>query len=176
MLCVARDERSAQGDHFGWHPSTGPDVDERHGHLLVNNLMVAEPGFQRPLLMVWQPPSLCEQLPDPPFSEMDHNGYVLPEGLNQEPLILWSPGRGPDCQEQLTGPDRVHQLHPSYATASILVQDAGTTLFPQARHGNYRLAGDFQAHSVAQQIPGRVMELLGIPAGTAPYIGAFPME
>ena len=176
MLCVARDERSAQGDHFGWHPSTGPDVDERHGHLLVNNLMVAEPGFQRPLLMVWQPPSLCEQLPDPPFSEMDHNGYVLPEGLNQEPLILWSPARGPDCQEQLTGPDRVHQLHPSYATASILVQDAGTTLFPQARHGNYRLAGDFQAHSVAQQIPGRVMELLGIPAGTAPYMGAFPME
>ena len=176
MLCVARDERSAQGDHFGWHPSTGPDVDERHGHELVNNLMVSESGFQRPLLMVWQPPSLCEQLQNPPFREMDHNAYARLKGLNQEPLILWSPAQAVDCQEQLAGPDQVHQLHPSYAAGSILVQDAVSTLFPQSQHGNYQLSGDFPAGSAAQQVPGHVRELLGIPLDTDPYVGAYPME
>ena len=36
-----RNERSATGDHFGWHPATGPDVDQREGHVFVSNLLVA---------------------------------------------------------------------------------------------------------------------------------------
>jgi hypothetical protein len=53
-----RNERSAQGDHFGWHPKTGPDVDEREGHAFVGNLLVASEAFRMPLLRVEQP-SLC---------------------------------------------------------------------------------------------------------------------
>ncbi len=37
MAVVGRDARSAQGDHFGWHPSTGPDVDERINHIFVKS-------------------------------------------------------------------------------------------------------------------------------------------
>ena len=48
--CVSSSERSAVGDHFGWHPATGPDVDERDGHVFVNNLMTGDDGFNRPLL------------------------------------------------------------------------------------------------------------------------------
>ena len=36
-----RNERSAVGDHFGWHPAPGPDVDKRDGHVFVGNLLVA---------------------------------------------------------------------------------------------------------------------------------------
>lgn len=40
-----RTERSAQGDHFDWHPATGPGVHEREGHIFMNNLLVASaPG------------------------------------------------------------------------------------------------------------------------------------
>ena len=49
--CVSRSERSAVGDHFGWHPATGPGVDERDGHVFVNNLMTGDDGFNRPLLV-----------------------------------------------------------------------------------------------------------------------------
>ncbi|MCB1120656.1 MAG: right-handed parallel beta-helix repeat-containing protein, partial [Verrucomicrobiae bacterium] len=35
-----RTPRSAVGDHFDWHPASGPDVDERHGHEFGNNLIV----------------------------------------------------------------------------------------------------------------------------------------
>ena len=45
-----RNERSAVGDHFGWHPKTGPDVDQREGHAFVGNLMVTDESFSRPLL------------------------------------------------------------------------------------------------------------------------------
>jgi len=52
--CIARNARSAVGDHFGWHPSTGPNVDERDGHIFVNNLLTGDENFNRPLLYVWQ--------------------------------------------------------------------------------------------------------------------------
>ena len=47
-----RNERSATGDHFGWHPATGPDVDQREGHVFVNNLLVAERGLPQAALAV----------------------------------------------------------------------------------------------------------------------------
>ncbi|HPR31426.1 MAG TPA: right-handed parallel beta-helix repeat-containing protein, partial [Prolixibacteraceae bacterium] len=61
IACIGRDQRSAQGDHFGWHPSTGPDVDERDGHIFVNNLLSGDNDFKRPLMFVWQPDVMCEQ-------------------------------------------------------------------------------------------------------------------
>jgi parallel beta-helix repeat protein len=74
--CVSRSERSAEGDHFGWHPATGPGVDERDGHVFVNNLMTGDDGFNRPLLFVWQRKILCDRLKDPQFALIDHNVYV----------------------------------------------------------------------------------------------------
>ena len=68
--CVSRSERSAVGDHFGWHPATGPGVDERDGHVFVNNLMTGDDGFNRPLLFVWQRKMLCDRLKEPQFARL----------------------------------------------------------------------------------------------------------
>jgi parallel beta-helix repeat protein len=174
MLCIARDERSAEGDHFGWHPSTGPGVDERFGHILLNNLLVAEAGFSRPMLMVWQPGSLCERLQEPPFSEMDHNVYVNLLKQPQEPLILWSPSKNENCQDQLTGPEEVHKLHPSYETSSLFLKDYEGVLFPRSNQGNYQPAGDFQGWSAAAELPEQIGKLMGISGGTPPFAGAYP--
>ncbi|MGH8017582.1 MAG: right-handed parallel beta-helix repeat-containing protein, partial [Opitutaceae bacterium] len=45
-----RTERSAVADHFGWHPATGPDVDERDGHIFAGNLVAADADFTKALL------------------------------------------------------------------------------------------------------------------------------
>lgn len=91
-----RDERSAQGDHFGWHPATGPDVDEREGHVFEGNLLVASAGFGRTLLHFDQPAALCGTLTRPMASKVDHNTYVHAR-RGGEPLVTWSPVRGRDC-------------------------------------------------------------------------------
>jgi CxxC motif-containing protein (DUF1111 family) len=36
-----RTQRTATEGRFGWQPSTGPDVNQREGHVFANNLMVA---------------------------------------------------------------------------------------------------------------------------------------
>jgi hypothetical protein len=49
VACIGRNARTAAGDHFGWHASTGPDIDKREGHAFVNNLLTADGNFDRPL-------------------------------------------------------------------------------------------------------------------------------
>ena len=90
-----RDERSARGDHFGWHPQTGPDVDEREGHAFEGNLLVGGEGFTRPLLHFDQKASQCGVLTRPMATRVDGNVYV--RGPSDEPLVTWSPVRGKDC-------------------------------------------------------------------------------
>jgi hypothetical protein len=71
-----RTERSATGDHFGWHPATGPDVDQREGHVFVNNLLVASDAYRGPLLQFEQPESLRAKLPRPQAKQVGGNVYV----------------------------------------------------------------------------------------------------
>ena len=91
-----RNERSAQGDHFGWHPQTGPDVDEREGHVFVGNLLVGGPGFDAPLLHFDQSDSVCGLLTRPMAAQVDGNVYV--RGASTQPLLSWSPVPEPSCQ------------------------------------------------------------------------------
>lgn len=84
-----RDSRSAVGDHFDWHPATGPGVDERVGHEFVGNLLTADSGQRAPLLRVDQPAALRERLATPQFARLDCNVYVRrDEGA---PFATWSP-------------------------------------------------------------------------------------
>ncbi len=71
-----RNERSATNDHFGWHPSTGPGVEEREGHVFANNLLVAGDVYRGPLLRVEEPASLCGRLTRPLVKTVDANVYV----------------------------------------------------------------------------------------------------
>ena len=90
-----RNERSATADHFAWHPATGPDVDEREGHVFERNLMVGGDGFTGPLLHFDQPEAMCGTLTRPMSTRVDGNVYV--RGPSDEPLVTWSPVRGKDC-------------------------------------------------------------------------------
>jgi parallel beta-helix repeat protein len=91
-----RTERSAVGDHFGWHPATGPDVDKREGHVFAGNLLVASADFPKALLRADQARVLQGKLTKPPFNAVDYNLYVRPSSVrdNSPSLIAWSPAEG----------------------------------------------------------------------------------
>lgn len=107
---IDRNERSAQGDHFGWHPQTGPDVNERVGHVFEGNLLVADAGVKGPLLRVEQAPVTCGKVTQPMTERVDGNVYVR-AGTGQ-PLISWAPVPGSSCQTQFASLDDFRQAVP----------------------------------------------------------------
>jgi len=121
QVCIARDQRSAEGDHFDWHPSTGHDVEERTGHEFVNNLLYGDSDFNQPLLFVWQPGFMCERLKEPALHQLDNNVYV--NKTVAEPVILLSQDLGGQCQTGFNSPGELNKTVPSYATKSISLKN-----------------------------------------------------
>ena len=172
--CVSRSERSAVGDHFGWHPATGPGVDERDGHLFVNNLMVADASLNRPHLFVWQRSILCDQLRDPQFRTIDNNVYVKNSEKKGMPLILWSPSQAENCITALNSPEELSGIHPGFETKSLLLTNQ--TVFKSPELDNYRLIPGLSLEGAAAAIPGEIQVLLKLKKRVKPYVGAYPPE
>jgi parallel beta-helix repeat protein len=170
--CISRSERSAVGDHFGWHPATGPDVDQRDGHIFVNNLMVADASLKRPLLFVWQRAMLCDRLRDPQFSIIDNNVYAKNGERKGIPLILWSPARNEQCIEALNSPAELNKLLPGFEKNGVLL--TGQTVFLSPELDNYRTMPGFTGHTAAAMPPAEIQSLMKIRKRTTAYVGAYP--
>ena len=168
----ARSERSAQGDHFGWHPASGPDVDERDGHVFVNNLMYGDQGFHRPLLFVWQRDFLCERLDEPQFDEIDHNVYAM-ESRGKSPLILWSPVNTQGCIAEMNSPEDLNQLLPQFSGNSKLY--LGYNVFQSQELKRLALLESFTGHGHATKMPDSISKVLNRPKKDSPYVGAYPI-
>jgi hypothetical protein len=168
-----RDGRSAVGDHFGWHPSTGPDVDERDGHIFVNNLLTADENFRRPLLVFWQMPPLCERLNKSQAKQLDYNVYVRGGG-GGEPLILWSPAADTDCQTKIESPEGLNKLHLEFSAHSKYFANYNGPLFKSFRLGNYQLLQAFPGSTVATSLPVEIDKLLGRGKKDDRFVGAYP--
>lgn len=170
--CISRDGRSAAGDHFGWHPSTGPDVDKREGHVFVNNLMSGDATFDRPLLFVWQPPFLCEKLTRPQLKQVDYNVYVQTTNKKTLPLILWSPVMNDTCITGFNSPVDMNKLHPEFSANSALYYDY--SVFKSDELGNYQLLQEFPGAKTGSPLPDEIRVLLKRPEQDIPYVGAYP--
>jgi hypothetical protein len=175
MLCVGRDQRSAQGDHFGWHPSTGPDVDERVGHLIMNNLLSRDNSINRPLLFVWQPAALCEKLPQPMLDKMDNNAYVSPAGMENVPLILWSPSDNKKCQQTFNSPVALHEDLKIFEGGSVFFNSESVAVFRSPELKNFELLPLFPAKGIASKLPVDLVQKSGISKKQF-YLGAYPQE
>jgi len=169
--CIARNTRSAVGDHFGWHPATGPDVDERDGHIFKNNLLVGDEYFDRPLLYVWQPAVLCEKLTDPQLTELDYNTYVRTGSTLHEPLIIWSPAKNEKCQINLSSISELNSLHNKFEKNGNYFPNYMGPLFKSSELGNFQLLQQFPASDKATKIPPDIGKLIN---QTRQYIGAYP--
>jgi len=168
-----RTPRSAVGDHFGWHPATGPAVDARHGHVFVGNLLVANEGFQRPLLNVEQSPPLCGKLTDPPLARIDANVYVRRGEASAMPMISWSPAEGQMCTVQLAAPADLTKLYAGFETRGRALNGYAGALFVSPELRNYDVAGALPATVTEDPVPEAVRKAAGWQADATRLPGAY---
>lgn len=174
MACIGRNSRSAAGDHFGWHPSTGPDVDKRDGHVFVNNLLVGDESFNRPLLFVWQQATLCEQLTQSQLKQLDYNAYVRGADKASYPLILWGPAASESCQVGIESLENLRKLYPEFSANSRFYANYEGPLFKGMELGNYQLSPAFPGAKSGMQLPAGINKFLGQSKKDGRYVGAYP--
>ncbi|QQS37009.1 MAG: right-handed parallel beta-helix repeat-containing protein [Ignavibacteriales bacterium] len=175
IVCFGRNERSAQGDHFGWHPATGPDVDERFGHEFVNNLMYCSENFNRPLMFVWQPVSLCSKLSKDQLAKFDYNEFVYNSDKKKSSMILWSPANNDKCQSAFNSIDELKNLYPGYLLKSSNVFDFQGTLFKSVELGNFQLSKNYKRIN-GSTLPDNIMKAVRLSGKVKPYIGAYQFD
>ena len=167
-----RNERSAVGDHFGWHPRTGPGVDEREGHVFVGNVLVASESFRNPLLRFEQPKALCAQLTRPQAKEVDGNVYV--RAATSGPLVVWSPVAGESCQVELGSLEELRKLAPGFEERGRSFAGWAGALFRSPELRRLELAGPLPGLPALEGMPAEVRRLLGWPEKGPLTPGAFP--
>ena len=173
-----RNERSATGDHFGWHPATGPDVDQREGHVFVNNLMVASEAYRKPLLEFAQPKSLCAKLQRPMAKEIGGNVYVrasLPGATAAPlPLIVWSPAATEICVSRLGSLDEFRKLVPAFEGGGRQLDRTSRSIFKGPDLGRYELLQALPGTPGGPTLPADIRKLLGWSEDDARSPGAYP--
>jgi len=170
IACIGRNGRSAVGDHFGWHPSTGPDVDKREGHIFVNNLLTGDENFKRPLMFVWQPDSMCKKLKNSMLKQFDYNIFVKGADSVSNPLIYWSPADKYNCQLASGSIEGLQKLYPEFLTHSRYLSNYNGPLFKSADIGNYHLLEGFPGSEEAALLPSEISKLFG---QSEKFIGAY---
>ncbi len=170
MASFERNTRSAVNDHFGWHPATGPDVDERDGHIFVNNLMVAGNDYRRVLLNTEQAPALCGQLSDPQVERVNNNVYIVRNTANS-PLIHWAPVNGDKCQADYPTIAEIQKLGVDEKSREYL--DYHLAIFQSEELGRFNLLPGAPGVTGAGDVPREVLNLLGWD-DPVEFVGAFP--
>jgi len=139
-----RNERSAQGDHFGWHPQTGPDVNERAGHVFEGNLLVGDVGahpLEGPLLRVEQAPATCGKVTTPMLARVDGNLYLRAAGADpSQPLLSWAPVPGADCQTRFASLEALRQAVPGVEARGHALLAYEGAVFRSPELSRYELA------------------------------------
>jgi parallel beta-helix repeat protein len=167
-----RDTRSAVGDHFGWHPSTGPDVAEREGHVFAGNLLVADRNFRKALLRFEQAQALCGKLTNSPATKLDGNVYVRMGDAAGRNLLVWSPVPGSDCQGEFKSLEELRKVQPQLEAHGIALENYHGAIFKSPELKNYQLATTFK-RSGTTSLPANVQQLLGWPMQDVYAPGAY---
>jgi parallel beta-helix repeat protein len=175
MVCIARNERTAANDQlFGWHSSTGPDVEKRDGHVFVNNLLYGDSKYRRPLMFVWQPAALCQRLPNPLLKQFDYTVNVREAEHPAAPLFLWSPAPGEQCQAGFETLNDLRKLYPQFAVNSQAFSGYDGPLFKSAVLGNYQLVPTAPGAKTGLPLSAEIRKILGQSQQQAAYVGAYP--
>jgi len=167
-----RTERSAVGDHFGWHPSTGPGVEEREGHGFVGNLLTATAGFHRPLFQCSQTKAVCGRLTKPQLAVFDDNVYVRSGDPGRDALLVWSPVEGDNCVTEFKTLDQLRSLRPEFEAYSQYMSDYYGSVFksPDLKNCSLTPGGRLPESS---SLPEAIQQLLGWPKRDAYAPGAY---
>lgn len=174
VVCIGRNGRTAGNDRFGWHASTGPDIDNRDGHVFMNNLLTGDKNFTRPLLFVWQPASVCQQLTKPLLSQLDHNVFVSSTERSSYQFLLWSPAPGENCQAGYESLESFRKAYPEFSADSRYYTGYDGPLFKSTQLGNYQMLAAFPGSRSGTEPPADIRKLLGLFKKDGWYVGAYP--
>lgn len=192
-----RTARSAVGDHFDWHPASGPDVDERQGHEFVNNLVVGHKDFKFALLMVWQTADLTDRLTEPMFDSVNNNVYIhtgtsrysekekgsirymkryFPNDYFQgHPVISWSPFDNEISHKLFDSLEEFKALDNGFEQDSMALKDYNGPLFQGMRLGNFSLTKEFADRVSVPSLPDFIEAVLPDTYKNINWPGAFPV-
>ena len=170
-----RTERSAAADHFAWHPSTGPDVHERDGHVFEGNLLVADASFANAAARFWQTPVLCGRLTDPQVTAVDANVYVRPSTLAR-PLMVWCPLPAEECVAEFGSLDAFREAVSGFEANSVQIDATLRDVFRSPELKNFEPTREFKRAEGAPALPNDVRKLLGWSESDAHTVGAYPYQ
>ena len=168
-----RDVRSAVGDHFGWHPRTGPDVDQREGHAFVGNLLLADEAFRKPLLRFEQHPGLKGRLTRPQVSRLDGNIYVRRDAAGTLPLLVWSPNVGPENLASLKSPAELTAREAAFEAHSLHLNQPYGSVVRSPELGHYEPILPLEPQGAVAALPDALRAALGSLAAQK-TAGAYP--
>lgn len=172
VVKIERTERSAVGDHFGWHPSAGPDVTARHGHVFLNNLLASDATFRGPLLFVTQSEKVRDRLGDSQLTALDGNVYVRRSATKPQPLISWGPVPPRNDTVALFALADFQKLQPAFETNARALADFHGPLFTSPELKNFSLRADFPLRGTGVPLPEEARAALGWEAGLPRFPGA----
>lgn len=167
---VERNERGSGGDHFGWHITTGPDVDQREGHVFVGNLLMADARMSRPLLTLGQASTLRTKLTTPQVAALDYNFYVRAGDPSGRTLVAWAPAKGDGSPAAFQTVEALRVMFPDFERASRTVSAELGAVLRSPELQRYELTGDW---TVKSAVPDDVRQALGWPKRDAYAPGAF---
>jgi hypothetical protein len=171
-----RNERSATNDHFGWHPATGPGVDQREGHVFVNNLIVASEPYRNALLRFEQPKSLCDRLTRAQATQVDGNVYVRPRSAGTLPLAVWSPAATDNCLTDIASLDALRKTTPGFEAHGRELDSTPRSIFKSPELERYQLIRPLAQTGSAVTVPADVLKVLGWSEQDARTPGAYPFR
>jgi hypothetical protein len=172
-LAIGRTSRNSAADlTFGWHSDAGPKTENRDGHSIVNNLLVADSSYAVPLLLVWQPDSLCQKLNRSQVSELDYNYFVRDLKSGRAPLIVWSPVQNQRCLAIVNSPGDLQQYGP-YSKYSAIHRSDTLALFSDARKKDFRILPKSPLTRSGTKLPENIKHDLGLPNREFKYAGAY---
>lgn len=186
-----RNERSAVGDHFGWHPSTGPDVDERVDHEFMGNLLVADAALPAPfygyriadtssrytpMVVFGQPQKMAERLTMSHVKAFDGNVYVRSGTAVDAPVISWSPSTVEKTQVEYAKLSAFQAAQPGFEAHSLEFYELPSFAIHSLQLKNYELVPGFSAKVPAETLPEEVRTLLGWAPEAATSPGAYPAK
>lgn len=168
-----RTERSAVGDHFGWHPATGPDVNQREGHVFSGNLILADAHFSKAMLRADQVELLRGKLTQPQFAAVDYNLYVRPGSEVPSSLVAWSPAEGDTNQFNFKSLAELQARFPQFEVHSKSLEFEPRAVLQSPELKNYR---PIRVLPVQTHPPADVVKILGWPARENYSPGAYQPE
>ena len=173
LAVFMRTRRGENEDHFGWHVSTGPSSTERINHEFVNNLLVGDKNYNKPLLSIGQMPDQCDQQKIPALKILDNNAYVR-LGDSKEPLIWLNQKIGNECESSFKNVEELNKKVTNYETKGISLLNYSGPLFKSLDLYNFKLDANFLGNNAAKTIPNEIQKVNTINTKKGKtYIGAY---